>query len=210
MSVYSKAVLIVAPPTLHRQGLVTTLQESWPTIEIVLQPNPAAIPHLVHQQAYAVLVLDCTLITESITTYLQRLRSIRSTQPVLLLSGLRLPPDLRHFLAGVEATHTWLPPHTTPGTVATLFTEYLPACEPEKDQFRAAPRLRLPPTPFSRRELEVLRLVVQDCCNQEIADQLCLSVRTVESHRRALLQKAGAKTLVGLAVRAVQQGWVTA
>ena len=56
----------------------------------------------------------------------------------------------------------------------------------------------------------MLRLVVQDCCNQEIADQLFLSVRTVESHRRALLQKAGVRTLVGLAVQAVKQGWVSA
>jgi DNA-binding NarL/FixJ family response regulator len=33
-------------------------------------------------------------------------------------------------------------------------------------------------------------------------------VRTVESHRRALLQKTGAKTLVGLVVQAVREGWV--
>jgi DNA-binding NarL/FixJ family response regulator len=56
--------------------------------------------------------------------------------------------------------------------------------------------------------LDVLRLVVADCCNQEIADRLFLSVRTVESHRRALLQKAGAKTLVGLVVQAMREGWV--
>ncbi|GAB2795559.1 DNA-binding NarL/FixJ family response regulator [Hymenobacter luteus] len=47
-----------------------------------------------------------------------------------------------------------------------------------------------------------------DCCNQEIADKLFLSVRTVESHRRALLQKAGTKTLVGLVVQAVRERWL--
>jgi DNA-binding NarL/FixJ family response regulator len=56
--------------------------------------------------------------------------------------------------------------------------------------------------------LQVLSLVVADHCNAEIADKLCLSVRTVESHRRTLLQKAGTKTLVGLAARAVREGWV--
>jgi DNA-binding NarL/FixJ family response regulator len=54
----------------------------------------------------------------------------------------------------------------------------------------------------------VLHLVVADYCNQEIANRLCVSVRTVESHRRMLLQKAGANTSVGLAVRAVREGWV--
>lgn len=49
-------------------------------------------------------------------------------------------------------------------------------------------------------EIKELRLVVAGHCNQEIADHLCLSVRTVES-RRTLLQKVGTFTLVGLASR---------
>ena len=64
------------------------------------------------------------------------------------------------------------------------------------------------PEVFSRRELQVLRLVMDDHCNEEIANHLCLSVRTVESHRRTLLQKAGTRTLVGLATRAMRAGWV--
>ncbi|WP_141765620.1 helix-turn-helix domain-containing protein, partial [Hymenobacter coccineus] len=63
-------------------------------------------------------------------------------------------------------------------------------------------------TPFSPRELEVLRLVVDDYCNREIAGHLYLSVRTVESHRRALLQKSGARTLVGLVAWALRAGMV--
>jgi len=50
--------------------------------------------------------------------------------------------------------------------------------------------------------------VVEDYCNEEIAARLFINVRTVESHRRNLLQKAGARTVVGLAARAVREGWV--
>jgi DNA-binding NarL/FixJ family response regulator len=64
------------------------------------------------------------------------------------------------------------------------------------------------PTRFSPRELEVLRLVVDDRCNREIADSLYLSVRTIESHRRALLQKSGTRTLVGLVAWALREGMV--
>ena len=67
---------------------------------------------------------------------------------------------------------------------------------------------RLPATEFSARELEVLRLVVADYSNLEIADRLFVNVRTVETHRRNLLQKAGTRTMVGLAVLAVREGWV--
>lgn len=48
------------------------------------------------------------------------------------------------------------------------------------------------------RELEVLKLIVNEFTNQEIADQLYVSVRTVDSHRRNLLQKTGAKNTAGL------------
>lgn len=48
------------------------------------------------------------------------------------------------------------------------------------------------------RELEVLKLIVNEFTNQEIADQLFVSVRTVDAHRRNLLQKTGAKNTAGL------------
>jgi DNA-binding NarL/FixJ family response regulator len=54
----------------------------------------------------------------------------------------------------------------------------------------------------------VLRLVTDDHCNQEIADLLFVSVRTVESHRRALLQKSGTRTLAGLVAWALREGMV--
>ncbi|MTI87674.1 MAG: response regulator transcription factor [Balneolaceae bacterium] len=48
------------------------------------------------------------------------------------------------------------------------------------------------------RELEVLKLIVEEHTNQEIADELYISVRTVDAHRRNLLQKIGAKNTAGL------------
>ncbi|MEO1049345.1 MAG: response regulator transcription factor [Bacteroidota bacterium] len=42
---------------------------------------------------------------------------------------------------------------------------------------------------LSEREKEVLLLVCDGCTNSQIADQLCLSQRTVEVHRRALINK---------------------
>lgn len=48
------------------------------------------------------------------------------------------------------------------------------------------------------RELEVLQLIVNEFTNQEIADKLFVSVRTVDAHRRNLLQKTGAKNTAGL------------
>ncbi|WP_295794735.1 response regulator transcription factor [Mucilaginibacter sp.] len=59
---------------------------------------------------------------------------------------------------------------------------------------------------FNEREIEVLRLVCQECSNQEIADKICLSVRTVEGYRARLFEKTRSKNLVGLVIFAIKTG----
>jgi two-component system response regulator NreC len=54
-----------------------------------------------------------------------------------------------------------------------------------------APR---PSSPLSRREIDVLRLLAQGHTNQEAAEQLTLSVKTVETHRKRLTDKLGLKS----------------
>jgi DNA-binding NarL/FixJ family response regulator len=51
---------------------------------------------------------------------------------------------------------------------------------------------------ISAREKEVLRLIIDEMSNQEIADKLFISIRTVEAHKRNLLEKTNSKTLAGL------------
>ena len=59
-------------------------------------------------------------------------------------------------------------------------------------------------TKFSRRELEVLELVCKERTNTEIARLLGVSIRTVETHRRKMVEKTGSKSMIGVIVAAVQ------
>ena len=52
--------------------------------------------------------------------------------------------------------------------------------------------------PLTSRELEILELILQEFTNQEIAEKLFISVRTVDAHRRNLLEKTGARNTAGL------------
>ncbi|RTQ47191.1 response regulator transcription factor [Hymenobacter gummosus] len=205
------AVLVAAPPTLYRQGLLTTLLDHWPGLAITLTTDAQALVPLLRRQRFALAVLDSALAGPSLPRLLGQLQLPHTQQPVLVLTPPRLSPGSRQSLLR-QGVALLLPHHTSPLEVVATIRPWLTG---ETGGARSGPpaapaRPVSPPTPFSPRELDVLRLVVADRCNREIAQQLSLSIRTVESHRRALLQKAGARTLVGLAVQAVRAGWVPA
>jgi len=59
---------------------------------------------------------------------------------------------------------------------------------------------------LTKREKEILTLIVQEHTSQEIAEKLFISQRTVETHRFSLLQKLDAKNMVALTKIAIQMG----
>ena len=59
---------------------------------------------------------------------------------------------------------------------------------------------------LSNRETDVVKLICQEKTNQEIADILFLSPRTVESHRQRILDRIGAKNTVGIVIYAIING----
>lgn len=61
---------------------------------------------------------------------------------------------------------------------------------------------------LTERELKILTLICQEFTASEIADKLMMSVRTIEGHRRKLLEKTGSKNLAGLVVFALKNGLV--
>jgi two-component system response regulator NreC len=59
---------------------------------------------------------------------------------------------------------------------------------------------------LSRREREVLELVARGYTNQQVADRLSLSVKTVETHRARLVEKLGLRTRADLVRFALETG----
>ncbi len=62
--------------------------------------------------------------------------------------------------------------------------------------------------PLSPREQEVLRLIALGYTNQQAAEALYLSVKTVETYRARLMAKLGLRTRAELVRYALQQGWI--
>ncbi len=66
-----------------------------------------------------------------------------------------------------------------------------------------------PPDDLSEREVEVLRLIALGHTNAEIAEQLYLSVRTVETHRSHIQQKLRLSTRAQLVGYALERGLIS-
>jgi DNA-binding NarL/FixJ family response regulator len=75
------------------------------------------------------------------------------------------------------------------------------AADAEYDQMIAA-------YPLTERELEVLQLIVEGCSNAIIAEKLYITVGTVKTHVRNILNKLCADDRTQAAVRALRSGLV--
>jgi two-component system, NarL family, response regulator LiaR len=62
---------------------------------------------------------------------------------------------------------------------------------------------------LSDREIEVLKYATRGLSNQEIADELCLSLRTVQAHLGHIFNKLQVSSRTEAVVRALKEGWVT-
>lgn len=61
---------------------------------------------------------------------------------------------------------------------------------------------------LSERELEIVLLICKGLSNQEIADELFISKRTVDKHRANIMAKTGSKNTANLVVNAIKYGLV--
>ncbi|GGB17171.1 DNA-binding response regulator [Puia dinghuensis] len=79
----------------------------------------------------------------------------------------------------------------------SILNDYAQAEKPSKGE---------PEVMLTRREIEVLDLLSQEYTNDDIANALNISFRTVETHRKNMMQKTGASNLAGLLRYAYSKG----
>ena len=74
----------------------------------------------------------------------------------------------------------------------------------------AVPSMPVAEHELSAREIEVLVLITKGLINKEIADKLNISLTTVITHRKNITEKLGIKSVSGLTIYAVMNGYVEA
>jgi two-component system response regulator NreC len=186
------------------------LLEGEPDIEVVAEAGDAdTAARYVKGHRPTVLILDVNMPGESGLAAIPRIRRETPETQIVVLTMQDETAFARQALqAGVlayilkEAASEEL---VKAVRMAAVGRTYL---QPELGaRLAAEPDVPLPDD-LSDRELEVLRLIALGHTNNEIAEQLFLSVRTVESHRSHIQQKLGVTNRAELVRYAIDRGLV--
>ena len=85
-----------------------------------------------------------------------------------------------------------------PSAVSTLVKDFVERGRPDEEQFDI----------LTPRELQVLKLIAEAYTSNEIAQELVISVKTVERHRQNILDKLGMSDRVELTRYAIRRGLI--
>jgi DNA-binding NarL/FixJ family response regulator len=85
-----------------------------------------------------------------------------------------------------------------PSAISTLVKDYVDRGRPEEEQFDI----------LTPRELQVLKLIAEAYTSKQIAQELVISVKTVERHRQNILDKLGMNDRVELTRYAIRRGLI--
>lgn len=96
----------------------------------------------------------------------------------------------------------------SPSMTRALVTDYTHRAAPARSARRESISGEDVYETLTSREREVLQLVAEGATNQEIADRLQLSIKTVQSHRATVMEKLGLRDLPHLVRYAVRRGLV--
>lgn len=67
-----------------------------------------------------------------------------------------------------------------------------------------------PKSSLTNREIEVLRLICDECSNKDIAKKLGIAIKTVEYHKANIYEKIGVTSAVGAVRFAIRKGHIDA
>lgn len=106
--------------------------------------------------------------------------------------GRELIDAVRAIYAGESVLH--------PAIARKVLNHFMPA--------RGKPTRQEVPALLSEREMDVLKLATKGLSNQDIAEELFVSLRTVQGHLNHIFNKLHVSSRTEAVVRALKKGWV--
>ncbi|HET7109280.1 MAG TPA: response regulator transcription factor [Gemmatimonadales bacterium] len=209
-------VLVADDHTVVREGIRHVLDGEPGFIIVAEAATAAEAVRLAEAEKPDVVLLDITMPGESGLQAAVRIRKLVPETRILILS---MHDNPEYVLESVRAgAHGYL----LKDSAATELRQAIRAVHQGEEYFSApiAHRLRAavrgqagelpgPLDVLTGREREVLVGIALGRTNKEIASELGISHRTVETHRESLMRKLGIKTVAGLTKLALETGLVS-
>lgn len=159
----------------------------------------------IHQQDPAIQVLMLTM-HESEEYFLQALRMGAAGYLVKKAA----PAELSQAVRTIAHGGVYLYPGLARSLIRVLLTNPTPSqaspTTATDDKKEAGPSSEL--DLLTPREMEILKLVAEGYTNQEIANQLVLSIKTVQAHRANVMDKLGLHDITHLVRFAIRHGLI--
>lgn len=199
---------------ISRSGMVCLLEKSRKIGEIHTYPTAKKLLKSYPCSTDSVCIISSTLTDLSLKDLMQKLQKINPSSAVIVVSG---SSDIGHVN---QALNCGVKGYITRQVTAIELEKTVLAVAGGEQAFSRkvsntivthyANKRDNPEKPIgdsiTKREREVLSLIVQGLTSAEIAKRLYISPRTVETHRSNLMQKLGIKNTAGLVRYALQEG----
>ncbi len=207
-------VLVVDDHPVVRKGLTMILAEDPEIREVGETDTAAELLSLLDDSAWDVVVLDISLPDRSGLEVLKDIRAMRPDLPVLILSmhpeDQYAPRVLKAGAAGFVSKESAAEELVNAVKKVAGGGKYVSPSLAERlaelieDDYSGAPHERL-----SDREFQVMRMLAEGKRLKDIAQELCLSVKTVSTYRARVLEKMGMESNAELTYYALKNGLIT-
>ncbi len=211
-------VMLVDDHRIFRDGVASMFGEDAPIIVCCNASNGSEALQLLPEFKPDVVVLDLSMPGMGGLEFLKILQKIPEAPRVLILSMHTDIPfvseafalgaagyvskvdtdgqELQEAILQVAAGKTWFGRSIN----SLMQQQFVAGVQPRKNVLREQPG----PEVLSKRESEILRMVMEGMSNQEIADATFVSIRTVETHKNNIMTKLNLKNTVELVKYAIR------
>lgn len=207
-------VLLADDHRIVRDGLKQILAETQDLVVAGEAVDGHDVLRKVREQDWDVLVLDMSMPGRSGIELIKQLKAEKPKLPILVLSMYQEEQyALRALRAGASG---YLTKDTDAAQLIAVIRKiasggvYLSGAMAERMAMSLIPASdSLPHTALSDRELSVFEMLVSGKSVTEIAERLCLSVKTVSTHKTRILQKMNMSSTAELVRYAVKHGLIS-
>lgn len=207
-------VLIADDHPVVRKGLKQILEEGGSIRVVDEASNASEVLKLVAKKTYDVVVLDITMPGRSGIDIIEDIKQEQPKLPILILSNYH--EDQYAIRALKEGASGYLMKQSAPDDLVKAVNivaqgkKYVTPTLAEKMAYDLGndDKKKIPHERLSKREFSIMCMIASGRSVSDVAENLCLSVKTVSTYRSRILEKTGLKNNSEITHYAVRNGLV--